>query len=84
MQRKPERMFVVRIWWEPSSQGDAWRASLTNANNQQRHYFGLPDDLARFLLQPNPSMHESLEPDGVSVRSQPGHPEKTGPERKDP
>ena len=43
------RTYVVRIWHEPCTEGDVWRASATNVRTQEKHYFKSQEELNRFL-----------------------------------
>jgi len=49
MNSHPERLFVVRTWWEPGEPG-AWRATLRDATTNATRHFASSDALARFLL----------------------------------
>ncbi|WP_297860330.1 hypothetical protein [Meiothermus sp.] len=40
---------MVRIWYEPTSQGEVWRASISQG--EERRYFTEPSALAAFLQQ---------------------------------
>jgi hypothetical protein len=37
MTQKPSQIYVVRIWFEPSPEGEVWRASVSQG--EERHYF---------------------------------------------
>ncbi|MCX7784259.1 MAG: hypothetical protein N2318_11540, partial [Meiothermus sp.] len=43
------RMYIVRIWHEPCTTGEVWRASVTNVRTQEKLYFKSPEELNRFL-----------------------------------
>lgn len=53
------KVYVIRIWYEPSAGGEVWRASLSQG--EERYYFQRPDELARFLLEESLGI-EALEP----------------------
>ncbi|GEM82917.1 hypothetical protein [Meiothermus hypogaeus] len=50
------KVYVIRVWYEPSPGGEIWRASLSEG--EERHYFAEPSALTAFLLQ---EMEESRE-----------------------
>ena len=41
------RVYVIRIWYEPSALGEVWRASVSRGEEQ--HFFAHPEDLTAFL-----------------------------------
>ncbi|GIW24980.1 hypothetical protein [Meiothermus sp.] len=43
------QVYVVRIWYEPTPEGEVWRASVSQG--EERHYFADPQALAAFLQQ---------------------------------
>lgn len=43
------KVYVIRIWYEPSAGGEIWRASLSQG--EERHYFQRPEELAEFLRE---------------------------------
>lgn len=52
----PARVFVVRLWLEPQSDGSgAWRASVLNPTSRRRRYFTDPERLSHFLLDIDPN-----------------------------
>lgn len=42
-------VYVVRVWYEPSTAGLIWRASVSIG--QERYYFSEPSALAQFFTQ---------------------------------
>ncbi|MCL6529607.1 MULTISPECIES: hypothetical protein [Meiothermus] len=40
---------MVRIWYEPTPEGEVWRASVSQG--EERHYFAEPSALRAFLQQ---------------------------------
>jgi hypothetical protein len=44
-----DEVYVVRIWLASTSAGTAWRATATDVRSHERHTFGSPEALARFL-----------------------------------
>ncbi|WP_027878205.1 hypothetical protein [Meiothermus cerbereus] len=49
MTQKPSQIYVVRIWFEPSPEGEVWRASVSQG--EERHYFADVNSLTTFLKQ---------------------------------
>lgn len=45
----PSKIYVVRIWYEPSLEGEVWRASVSHG--EERHYFADSRSLTDFLKQ---------------------------------
>ncbi|MCS7067997.1 MAG: hypothetical protein RMK51_00465 [Meiothermus sp.] len=43
------QIYVVRIWYEPTPEGEVWRASVSQG--EERHYFAEPSALTAFLQQ---------------------------------
>jgi hypothetical protein len=44
--------YIVRVWLESNPGGSSvWRASVLNANSQERLYFSSADRLAAFLYE---------------------------------
>lgn len=43
------QVYVVRIWYEPTPEGEVWRASVSQG--EERHYFAEPSALTAFLQQ---------------------------------
>ncbi|MDX2003892.1 MAG: hypothetical protein SFU83_01325 [Meiothermus sp.] len=41
------KVYVLRVWFEPSPQGERWRASVSQG--EERRYFAEPKDLTAFL-----------------------------------
>ncbi len=47
-----EGSFIVRIWWDHSSQSEpVWRGQVIHALTRQVYYFGHLEDLLRFIRQ---------------------------------
>ena len=47
-----ERLFVVRIWFEPSAAtGDAWRGCVEHVPSGSRRYFAALDELLAFVAR---------------------------------
>ena len=55
------QIFVVRIWFESAPSTPTWRASVTNANTQERRFFSSAERLTAFLMgasiEPEPSQN---------------------------
>jgi hypothetical protein len=49
MNPKPSQVYVLRIWYEPSPEGEVWRASVSQG--EERHYFADASTLTAFLRQ---------------------------------
>jgi len=49
MNLKPSQVYVLRVWYEPSPEGEVWRASVSQG--EERHYFAEPSALTAFLQQ---------------------------------
>ncbi|ADH64799.1 hypothetical protein Mesil_2960 [Allomeiothermus silvanus DSM 9946] len=50
MNARLSRVYVVRIWLEPTQGGEGvWRASVTETRTQERRYFTNPEELKQFL-----------------------------------
>lgn len=49
MNLKPSQVYVLRVWYEPSPQGEVWRASVSRG--EERHYFADISTLTAFLKQ---------------------------------
>lgn len=47
MNLKPSQVYVLRVWYEPSPEGEVWRASVSQG--EERHYFAEPSALTAFL-----------------------------------
>lgn len=48
---RPQHLFLVRIWQEPSASASAgWRGSVEHVPSQQRMYFKSLRDLDDFIL----------------------------------
>jgi hypothetical protein len=44
--------YIVRVWLEPNpGSSSVWRASVLDANSQERLYFSSADRLAEFLYE---------------------------------
>ncbi|WP_018467642.1 hypothetical protein [Calidithermus timidus] len=43
------QVYVVRIWYESTPEGEVWRASVSQG--EERHYFADPSALTAFLQQ---------------------------------
>lgn len=48
--RRPERLLVLRAWWEQDGEGAVLRVSLRDTVSDRRHHFAGTDALTRFLL----------------------------------
>jgi hypothetical protein len=55
--------YIVRVWLESNPGGSSvWRASVLDANSQERLYFSSADRLAEFLYEASDSkINENLE-----------------------
>lgn len=49
MSLKPSQVYVLRVWYEPSPEGEVWRASVSRS--EERHYFADTSTLTAFLKQ---------------------------------
>ncbi|WP_299429377.1 hypothetical protein [uncultured Meiothermus sp.] len=49
MSPKASQVYVLRVWYEPTPEGEVWRASVSRG--EERHYFADPRELARFLSE---------------------------------
>jgi hypothetical protein len=49
MTQKPSQVYVLRVWYEPSPEGEVWRASVSRG--EERHYFADVSSLTTFLKQ---------------------------------
>lgn len=49
MNLKPSQVYVLRVWYEPSPEGEVWRASVSQG--EERYYFAEPSALTAFLQQ---------------------------------
>ena len=47
MNTSPSKVYVLRVWYEPSPQGEIWRASVSLG--EERRYFAKPQELTAFL-----------------------------------
>ena len=47
MNTSPSKVYVLRVWYEPSPQGEVWRASVSQG--EERRYFAKPHELTAFL-----------------------------------
>jgi hypothetical protein len=47
MAPKPSQVYVIRVWYESSPEGEVWRASVSQG--EERHYFATPSSLTAFL-----------------------------------
>lgn len=54
------KVYVIRIWYEPSAEGQIWRASLSQG--EERRYFQRPEELANFLKEESLGI-EALRPE---------------------
>ncbi len=59
--------FIVRIWFESTASAPTWRASVTEANTQERRFFSSLERLTAFL---SGSLDEP-EPAQTDPKSQP-------------
>lgn len=59
-----QHIYIVRIWQEPTSDGAGkWRASVSDSQNREKHFFASPRALAAFLgLEPEGSGEGHLLP----------------------
>ncbi|KIQ55145.1 hypothetical protein [Meiothermus taiwanensis] len=64
MNPKPPQVYVLRIWYEPSPEGEVWRASVSQG--EERHYFAELQELARFLQGQFPEQTPTLHLEDVS------------------
>lgn len=73
MNARLSRVYVVRIWLEPTQGGEGvWRASVTETRTQERRYFTNPEELKQFLER-CVSLRESSE-----VQTASPHPSEPG------
>jgi hypothetical protein len=58
--------FIVRIWFESTAQSLVWRATVTNANTQERRFFSSSEGLTAFLIgsldEPEPAQTDPRTP----------------------
>lgn len=60
MNARLSRVYVVRIWLEPTQGGEGvWRASVTETRTQERRYFATPEELKQFLEAQTSPPHPS-------------------------
>lgn len=70
-----ERVFVLRLWLEPQSDGSgAWRGSVLNPTSGRRRYFTNPEQLSGFLLALD--LDWPFEADESSPMDHPEHPRR--------
>jgi hypothetical protein len=55
----PSKVYVLRVWFEPSPQGEVWRASVSLGD--ERRYFSEPLALTEFLQSQFPQSTEPLQ-----------------------
>ncbi len=60
------RAYIVRVWFEPSLDGEVWRATVTHAQTKERLSFSSPILLSVFLSERDPDMD-------AQTSSQPEH-----------
>ena len=46
---RPEHLFVVRVWLEPSRRSPQWRAVVEHVASSERLYFAALAELAAFI-----------------------------------
>ena len=56
------KVYVLRVWFEPSPEGEVWRASVSQG--EERRYFAEPLALTEFLQSQFPQSAE-LEQEGL-------------------
>lgn len=58
--------FIVRIWFEFTASAPTWRASVTDANTQERRFFSSSERLTAFLSgsldEPEPAQTDPKTP----------------------
>lgn len=52
------RAYIVRVWFEQSSGGEVWRATVLHASTQERWFFSSPASLSAFLSERAPEVFD--------------------------